>query len=111
MQTSPKPDNISGLMALLGLIALVAGLVIRLLLPEIRISAWGILAVGIALLAAAFIINFRWVSRAVTGRSARGSASLMDIGNLVAVLAPLPLGILWLLVQMLKGITARWTQF
>lgn len=39
--------------------------------------------------------------RIVTGRSARGAATHMDLGNIVAVLLPVPLGILWLGVSML----------
>lgn len=37
----------------------------------------------------------------VTGRSARRAATHMDIGNIVAMLLPLPLGILWLGASML----------
>ena len=71
MQTNPKPSNLGGPIAILGLVALAAGLVIMLLLPEIGIGAWGVLAVGIALLAIAFVIDFRRVSRAITGRRGR----------------------------------------
>ncbi len=71
MQVEPKPSNLGGLIALLGLIALVIGLVVMLLLPEISISAWGVMGVGIALLAIALVISFRQVSRAITGRRGR----------------------------------------
>lgn len=71
MQSEPKPYSFGGLIALLGLVALVAGLVIMLLLPEMKLSAWGILAVGVALLAIAFVIDFRRVSSAITGRRGR----------------------------------------
>jgi ABC-type uncharacterized transport system involved in gliding motility auxiliary subunit len=71
MQAEPKSDNLGGLIALLGLVVLVAGLVVMLLLPEIEAAAWGILAVGVALLAIAFVINFRRVRSAVAGRRGR----------------------------------------
>ncbi len=71
MQSEPKSGNFGGLLALLGLIALAVGLVIMLLLPEMKLSAWGILAVGVALLAIAFVIDFRRVRGAMTGRRGR----------------------------------------
>ena len=71
MQSEPKSDNLGGFIALLGLVALVAGLIIMLLLPEIKVAAWGILAVGLASLAVAFVINFRRVRSAVAGRRGR----------------------------------------
>lgn len=71
MQADPKSSNLGGLIAVLGLVALAAGLVIMLLLPEIRTGAWGVLAVGIALLAIAFVLDFRRVRRAITGRHGR----------------------------------------
>jgi ABC-type uncharacterized transport system involved in gliding motility auxiliary subunit len=42
-----------------------------LLLPEMRLGAWGVLVVGIALLAIAFALDFRRVRRAITGRRGR----------------------------------------
>ena len=63
----------SGLIAALGLLALLVGLVIMVLLPEIRWAAWALLALGVLLLAGAFIIDFRRVSRAITGRRGRFS--------------------------------------
>ncbi len=74
MQTTPKAYGYAGLIAVLGLVALLIGLVIMLLLPEIRLAAWAILALGILLLAVAFILNFRQVSSAVAGRRGRFSA-------------------------------------
>lgn len=71
MQADPKSSNLGGLIAVLGLIALAAGLVIMLLLPEMRLGAWGVLVVGIALLAIAFALDFRRVRRAITGRRGR----------------------------------------
>ncbi|MBM2825322.1 MAG: hypothetical protein HW402_986 [Dehalococcoidales bacterium] len=73
MQTTPKAYGYAGLIAVLGLVALLVSLVVMLLLPDIRFAAWAILVLGILLLAAAFIINFRQVSHAVAGRRGRFS--------------------------------------
>ncbi|MFH0768627.1 MAG: GldG family protein [Chloroflexota bacterium] len=74
MQTNPKERSYSGLIALLGLLAIVVGLIVMLLLPRIRLAAYGNLALGAALLAIAFIIEFRQFSGALTGRRGRFSA-------------------------------------
>ena len=71
MQTTPTVYRFSGLIAVLGLLALLLGLIVILLLPSIRYAAWAILALGVILLATAFIIDFRRVSRALTGRRGR----------------------------------------
>ena len=68
MQTSPRTDGLSGLIAILGLVVVVVGLVIMALLPEIPYAAWGILVIGALLLITAFIMDFRRVGRALTGR-------------------------------------------
>jgi len=75
MQTNPSVYRFSGLVAVLGLLTLLAGLIVMLLLPGIRYAAWGTLALGILLLATAFIIDFRQVSRALTGRRGRFGVS------------------------------------
>lgn len=90
MQTSPKSSGFGGLIAILGLAALLAGLVIMLLLPDMKLGAWGVLAVGIALLAIAFVIDFRQVKGAITGRRGRfglGTSimTLVFIGIIVLV--------------------------
>jgi ABC-type uncharacterized transport system involved in gliding motility auxiliary subunit len=54
-----------------GLVTLLAGLIIMLLLAEIRLAAWGIMGMGIVLLASALVLDFRQVSRALTGRRGR----------------------------------------
>jgi ABC-type uncharacterized transport system involved in gliding motility auxiliary subunit len=71
MQTNPQPYRYTGLLAIVGLVALLAGLIIMLLLAEIRLAAWGIMGTGIILLASAFVLDFRRVSRALTGRRGR----------------------------------------
>ncbi len=75
MQTNPRGYRFSGLIAVLGLVALLIGFIVMLLLPSIRLTAWGILVLGILLLATAFIIDFRQVSRALTGRRGRFGVS------------------------------------
>lgn len=73
MQTSSKFYRYSGLIAGLGLLALVVGLVVMVLLPDVRYAAWALLALGVVLLGGAFIIDFRRVSHAITGRRGRFS--------------------------------------
>lgn len=68
MKNTANVYRLSGLIAVLGLLALLVGLIVRLLLPGIRLAAWGILLLGTILLATAFIIDFRRVGRALTGR-------------------------------------------
>ena len=75
MQTNPRGYNFSGLIAVLGLLVLLIGFIVMLLLPDIRYTAWGILALGILLLTTAFIIDFRRVSRALIGRRGRFGVS------------------------------------
>lgn len=75
MQTNHRGYRFSGLIAVLGLLALLIGFIVMLLLPSIRYTAWGILVLGILLLATAFIIDFRQVSRALTGRRGRFGVS------------------------------------
>ena len=89
MQTTSKGYRFSGLIAVLGLVALLIGLIVMLLLPSIRYTAWGILVLGILLLATAFVIDFRRVGRALTGRRGRLGAS-------VAVMASIFIGIVLL---------------
>lgn len=68
MQTTPPVYRYSWLIATLGLLALLAGLVVYVLWPEIWYAAWAILGFGVLLLATAFILDFRQVSRAIVGR-------------------------------------------
>jgi len=71
MQTNPRGYRFSGLIAVLGLLALLIGFVVMLLLPGIQYATWSIVVLGILLLATAFIIDFRRVSRTITGRRGR----------------------------------------
>ncbi len=73
MRTTPTIYQYTGLLAGLGLAAIIAGLILLVVLPELEIAAWIILGLGACLLAAAFIIDFRKVSGAVTGKRGRFS--------------------------------------
>ncbi len=75
MWTNLRGNRFSGLIAVLGLVALLVGFIVMLLLPSIRYAAWGVLVLGILLFATAFIIDFRQVSRALTGRRGRFGVS------------------------------------
>ncbi|GEM_PF-365732 len=66
-------NSLSGLLSLLGLLTLLTGLIVMVVLPAIRIAAWAILALGILLMAAALVIDFRRVSSAVTGKRGKFS--------------------------------------
>lgn len=68
MQANPNTYRLSGLIAVLGLIALLVGLIVIILLPNIRYTSWLFLFLGIILLATAFIIDFRRVKGALTGK-------------------------------------------
>ncbi|MDO8686958.1 MAG: Gldg family protein, partial [Dehalococcoidales bacterium] len=72
MQTN-KGYGIPGLIAVLGLLALLVGFIVMLVLPGILYAAWATLALGILLLAIAFILDFRQVGRALTGRRGKFS--------------------------------------
>ena len=61
MKIAPDFYRFSGLIATLGLVSLLVGFVVMLLLPSIQHAAWGIMALGILLLAIAFVIDFRKV--------------------------------------------------
>ncbi|MFC2016330.1 GldG family protein [Chloroflexota bacterium] len=71
MQSTPNVYRFSGLIAVLGLLALVVGLIVMVLLPIIRYAAWSILMLGILLLTTAFIIDFRRVRSTLTGMHGR----------------------------------------
>lgn len=73
MQTN-KVYGSTGLIAVLGLLALLVGLIVMLVLPGIRYTAWIILGLGVLLLATAFIIDFRRVGHTLTSRRGRFSA-------------------------------------
>lgn len=71
MQADPSSRNLGGLFAMLGLITLIIGLGIMLFLPEMKLGIWGVLAVGMALLVIAFVLDFQRVRRTISGRRGR----------------------------------------
>jgi len=86
MQTSSRDNRISGLVAILGLVALLVGLIIMLLLPDIRLAAWGILLAGILLLAVAVIIDYQRVGRALLSRRGRfGTAATVMVSVFIGI--------------------------
>jgi len=59
------------ILAILGLAAQFAGFIFGLIMPGLRYYAWGILALGSALLAAAVVLEFKRVRGALTSRRGR----------------------------------------
>lgn len=87
MQSFSEDNRISGLIAILGLAALLVGLIIMLLLPDIRLAAWGILLAGIVLLAAAFVMDYRRIGRAFTSRRGRfGTAATVMVSVFIGII-------------------------
>ena len=73
MRTTPPIYKYSGLIASLGFAALVIGFVILIAIKSLQLASWIILALGVLLLVAAVVIDFRQVKGAVTGRRGRFS--------------------------------------
>jgi ABC-type uncharacterized transport system involved in gliding motility auxiliary subunit len=71
-------------LALAGLATLFLGFVLRLILPGLSAYAWGILAVGAALLGAAVILDFRRVKGALSSRRGRFSVGTTVKASLFA---------------------------
>lgn len=68
--------------ALLGLVSLFAGFVLMLVLPELRILVWGILAVGVALMAIAVVVDFRRLRGALASRRGKlgvGTSAMVSL--------------------------------
>lgn len=86
MQYNREPQY-GRLLSILGLASLVAGLIVMLLLPEIKLAAWGIMGLGIILLVYALVSDFRQVSGALTGRRGR-------LGAGTTIMASIFLGII-----------------
>jgi ABC-type uncharacterized transport system involved in gliding motility auxiliary subunit len=74
MRTTPPIYNYTGLISGLGLASLLIGLVILVVLPNISLAAWMIMALGAALLIGALIIDFSKVRGAITGKRGKFSA-------------------------------------
>ena len=67
-------------LALLGVAAIFAGMVLNFVMPGIRYYAWVILALGAALVAVAFIFDFRRVRQTITSHQGK-----FRVGTTVAV--------------------------
>jgi len=65
----------TAVVALLGLASLFMGWILMFILPGIRTFAWGILAPGVALIAIAFVIDFRRVRGALISRRGKFGVS------------------------------------
>ena len=61
--------------AIVGLFSMIVGLILSLILPEIKLVAYGLVALGVILVASAAIIDFRRVKSAVTSRRGKFGAS------------------------------------
>ena len=90
MQANQKSPNYSGILVVLGLIVMIVGLVIMLVLPDIKLAAWGIMAIGVALIVVAIVLSFRQVKKAITGRRGKfglgtGVMSAIFIGIVIIV--------------------------
>jgi ABC-type uncharacterized transport system involved in gliding motility auxiliary subunit len=68
MTNNSNSSDLSGPLAIIGLIAIAAGLLVMLLLPAIKLSAWLLLAVGFVALVAAFFIGFKRVKQSIISR-------------------------------------------
>ena len=62
-------------LAILGLVSIIVGFLISIILPDIKIFAWGLIAFGIILISSAAIVNFRRVKGAVTSRRGKFGTS------------------------------------
>ncbi|MFH1382763.1 MAG: GldG family protein [Chloroflexota bacterium] len=82
MQTRPEERSYAAMLAGLGLFTLLVGFIIMLVFPPIRLAAWAILALGVLLLAAAFIVDFRRVKGAITGRCGRFGTSITVMSSI-----------------------------
>ncbi len=74
MQRKQESRSNTAILSILGVVVLLVGLIVMLLLPEIKLASWGIMLLGVILIISALVLDFRKVSRALTGRRGRFSA-------------------------------------
>jgi ABC-type uncharacterized transport system involved in gliding motility auxiliary subunit len=72
------------ILALFGLASLLVGWMLMFILPGARAYAWGIIALGVAIIAAAAVVDFRRVRSALTGRRGRFGVSTTVMVSLFA---------------------------
>ena len=77
----------TAVLALLGLTSLFIGWILMFILPGIRIFARGILALGMAFIAVAFIVDFRRVRGALASRQGKfGVSTIMMVSLFVGII-------------------------
>jgi multisubunit Na+/H+ antiporter MnhB subunit len=87
MQTESRVFRLSGLIAVLGLLALLIGWLVMLLAPAIGFAAWAILALGVLLLVTAFLMDFRRVGSALAGRRGRfGTGATVMVSIFIGII-------------------------
>ncbi|MFC1873713.1 GldG family protein [Chloroflexota bacterium] len=87
MRNTFGENRLSGLMAILGLLSLLIGLIIIILVPAIKLAAWGILLLGVILLGAAFIRDYQRVGHAISGRRGRfGTAATVMVSIFIGII-------------------------
>jgi ABC-type uncharacterized transport system involved in gliding motility auxiliary subunit len=74
MQRKQESRTNTAFLSISGLVVLLVGLIVMLWLPEIKLASWGIMLLGAILIVSALILDFRKVSRALTGRRGRFGA-------------------------------------
>jgi ABC-type uncharacterized transport system involved in gliding motility auxiliary subunit len=86
MERRSQSHPYSRLLTALGVGSMIAGLLIMLLLPEIKLAAWGVMAIGAVVLVVALILDFRRVSGALTGRRGRlGAGTTLMAGIFLGI--------------------------
>jgi len=70
---SRSSNQFTGVLSLLGLAALLTGLIVMVLLTQIRLAAWALLLLGVLLLATAVFVDFRKFRGVITGRRSKFS--------------------------------------
>lgn len=74
MKTISNYYRHAGFIAIAGLLALIVGLIVILLLPNISYIAWGLLTLGVLLMAIALLLDYKRVNHSLTGKRMRLSA-------------------------------------
>jgi ABC-type uncharacterized transport system involved in gliding motility auxiliary subunit len=90
----------TGLIALLGLASLFIGWILTFILPELRAASWGILGIGVILITAALVIDYRRVGKAIISRQGR-------FGTGATVMVSVFIGIILLVNAISYGNNAR----
>ncbi len=77
----------TALIAVLGLVSLLVGLILMLILPGIRAFSWILLALGAVLLTASFIIEFRRVKGALVSRRGKfGTSATIMVSIFIGII-------------------------